>query len=280
MNKIIQSTEIAPTAEDEVLKSIEGAGTLAEMLGLASIHSLKTGLQTLPVSDEMKADLVRSHARWFQPWPDWVLKVMAEIFAVYYPRVRKKTVIDCLTGFRWFFFEARRHGPKVPFPPLEFPSDLAADLMGVFGHSLCHSQQVTDEIAAFEARDLTAAQYQKLEEIKAEIKKLDNRAWRRWRDYLEARTEANTFAMLEQVVEAKKATLDAEGRLRETPATAIYRRIFLEWPTVESLSGPTELCRMLNPMLGNSSFEIKVDRVRKLCSRMGIVFAKSCQRTS
>src|SRR5215216_5895257 len=72
-------------------KQVQEAGTLAEMYGIASNDSLRRGLQKLPLSAEVKVKLLSTHRRLFQPWPNWVLRVMAEIFIVHYPKVRKQS---------------------------------------------------------------------------------------------------------------------------------------------------------------------------------------------
>jgi hypothetical protein len=73
---------------------------------------------------------------------------------------------------------------------------------------------------------------------------------------------------------AKQNTFDKQGWLRETTLTRIYGEIVENWPEIEELSGPTALCNFLSPVLkGNdNSPEMRLDRVNKICQRMGVRF--------
>src|SRR5438046_9929894 len=78
----------------------------------------------------------------------------------------------------------------------------------------------------------------------------------------------------EAVASAKDRTFDEQRGLKETTATKVYRAILADWPDVEALEGPTQLCRLLEKALQGSRNdpESKLDRVKKICARMGILF--------
>jgi len=80
------------------------------------------------------------------------------------------------------------------------------------------------------------------------------------------------------LLKAENGTFDDQGRLRDTSATEIYKRILESWPEVELFSGTAELCDFLAPVLGSGGHAARDERVKKIVTRMGIAFRPHLSR--
>jgi hypothetical protein len=258
----------------------EQSRTVGEFLHACLEQEIAPKLDRLApkVRPEVRDELRRALLRIYEPWPEWVLRIAAEVLVVRFPRVRKKTVCGVLKVIHWFFFEAALHGAPTPKPQLAFAAGIERDLWSMFGHLTAHDAAIGRRIEDLKSSTKNPNLLAQLEEFRASRADSSRQAWAAFVRYLEAKPEFPTA--LAATVDANRATFDGEGQLRETTLTPIYEKILENWAEVEAMSGPTELCRFLDPLLGNADQEKKFDRVKKLCRRVRVMFRPPCQGTS
>jgi hypothetical protein len=254
--------------------------TLGEMLWAMEANSLgkfQTALKEHGVSGETLNSMHLEHvSRYFKPWPNWVFNIAAEVFGVHFPSISKQTFIAVLKNIHWFIFEAPIHGASTTHPPFSLPPDFRNDLLRFIGHMEKHLDLFSIQISEIEALQLSSSERLELQKIKMERKENIERFQKALCNYLFKK--GNITENVEVIVDAKRATLDSKGRIRESPATKMYLTILKSWPEVESLSGPKELCQFLSPFLGTKSGIANQERVKKLVQRMGIVFVPELSR--
>jgi hypothetical protein len=71
-------------------------------------------------SKQGEAELRRIR-RYFEPWPDWVLRLIVEILRVHAPRIPKATINDTVRFFHFLFFVMSLDG-IVPKETIKLPA--------------------------------------------------------------------------------------------------------------------------------------------------------------
>jgi len=249
-----------------------GAKTIGECFRVHYERNVSKLWAKLPDGDRT----VRLVMRYFQPWPAWVLRCMVEVWSVFIPTMKKELIWDCLVFVRWLLFEMRfDEDPRVEPPP--FPRIDAQAVGTLAGHVIAMHEYLrvkleralaTGAISTQEHATFTADH---AKELSAEglLRQLEPHVSR----YFKARPVA-WLQFSEAMVSSRRKTLDDQGNLKETTATAVYSMILRHWPEVEEMSGPTELCAFLDPVLvgSDNDQDKKLDRVKKLCRRLEVRF--------
>ena len=211
---------------------------------------------------------LRQSLRYFEPWPDWALRIIVEIWRVYLPTIPRSTIYDFIRFAHDLFLVLKLDGstPKEAFkcPEIDF-----VHVGALNGHmaALCENLMLRIK-AEFEQNSISSEDYKRYaDDLSPE------RMQTEMLPFLRA-LPSKLFAFAEGFAQAKSDTFDKKGSLRETMLTKVYVEIFENWPAIEELSGPTALCAFLNPVLkGNiTDSEMQLDRVKKICQRMGIRF--------
>jgi len=211
---------------------------------------------------------VRDSLRRFDPWPDWTLRIWAEVLHVDMPTIPKHTIEDALRLGHFFLMEAKMDGSNKELLP-KMPKINPKNIGALVGHCFASALNVNNIIEA--ARDkIPADQFEQLSQ-EASLEKLQEKVAPAVAEYLNAKPTA-FIEFQEGFSEAQRKTFDKHGSRKETPLTPIYEKILSDWPKVESLSGPKALCENLSPLLGNQDFEDNYERVKKICQRMEITF--------
>jgi len=264
---------------------VEKANTLAEILrfGLEKkLPALRRSLNKEKIDPKKRDIFLRRWMRLYAPWPEWVLRVATEVLVVHFPRVQRKTIFEGLKAIHWLFFEAKIHDDSEP-PQFDFPPDLRNELVRLFGHMEKHMEELGKQIEELKKELLKVKLPERSDEIEQKIKPKWQNDYKRmgdlFLDFLKRKPPEEHLPTMETLLIANKATFDEEGRARDTTATAIYRKILESWEEVELLSGPEQLCDFLDPVLGHGDAEAKLDRVKHIVRRMGIVFHPVCQGT-
>jgi hypothetical protein len=240
--------------------------TLAEMF---KRHYRKTSVSVLAMlPPDHRKSFERDFFRHFDPWPDWVLRIAAEVCHVHLPTISKEAIEDALRFVHFFVFVARLDGsskeqmPKMP--------DLSPKMMGALGgHTLAIALKLREKFEA--ARSTVPAD--KLEEISKEVslENFQSEIAPAVAEYFKAKPSA-FIGFQEGFSEAKSKTFDKHGSRKETLLTPIYERILSEWPEIECLTGPKALTEYLSPLLCGQDFEAKYERVKAICKRKRITF--------
>lgn len=255
-------------------KVFPGANTLAECLRYHYETRLSEFWEKLPNRDVVKRQFLRR----YQPWPDWVLWCAVEVYRVFFPRINKQVIFESFKLFHDFIFEARFDETERKHPPI-YPKINAEVLGTVVGHLLAvaeHAKGQFDdlvrdgklsqgEIAEFQAKHgkhLSEAEFHR--EVQPHLMR-----------YLSIRP-ADLVQFSDAMAVARRNTFDANGGLKETTSTKVYSKILEDWPQVEEMSGATELCTFLNPLLVGSENDPakKLDRVKKIRQRLKIRFRR------
>jgi hypothetical protein len=231
------------------------------------------------VFDEINADIRRR----LEPWPKWVVNLAAEIFAVHNPTIPKTTIQEGFTLLHFIVFEWRLDR-SIPFPKHQFESFDPALLGAMCGHSVALAENVDEKMAQLKQRvaDCTAKglltpekQAEHAKFINREEKHTLEKSLSEMNGLLAKCMEENPKFILrysEGLANAKGNTFDSKGNLKEPPLMRIYEKIFEEWPQVEAMSGPTKLCKFLEPLLNENDPDKRLERVKQIRRRLGIVF--------
>lgn len=295
-SEIPENVEKIPPALENSPKSISAkpdwkavfdeSATLADMVRALSEDSNRRVIATLDQAKakgecnefqhRMMMQALDEKMRFFRPWPDWVLRVAAEVWAVRFPRIPKQAIYDCFTFVHHIFFCPIR-GEVTAHPEWTFFSDLPGLVHAMLGHMQAWRSRSRQLVAELEAGPQSPSQQATLNETKKKLEKLDAEFEKAVWNYIEAkRTRGDeVFAMMEDVGKAKRATFDKRGEPRVTTATPIYEKILAEWIKVESLGGMKELVALLDPVLGRRTWEQKYQLVKKLCQRVHLQFPSS-----
>ena len=98
--------------------------TLGEILWMIEADSMRrfdAALAEHGVSEEKRNSMRQEDfSRWYQPWPDWVLNIGAEVFDVHFPSVSKQTFISILRNIHWLIFEVKIEGESAQPPPFNW----------------------------------------------------------------------------------------------------------------------------------------------------------------
>jgi hypothetical protein len=76
----------------------------------------------------------------------------------------------------------------------------------------------------------------------------------------------------EGFTKARGNTFDKNGNVKLPPLIGIYAEILLHLPEVEDMSGVTEFCEFLKPLLNEKDPVKRLERVKQIRRRLGIVF--------
>jgi len=228
-----------------------------------------------------KGEAFLRHAlRCFEPWPDWVLKMIVEILRVYLPTIPKSTINDAVRFGHFFVFTAdtdcfteQKLNCSIEENLIRIPEVGIHHFGAVFGHLMALAENHSSLLkAAYEKKEIS------LEDFKAygggvSLETLQIQIQPHISSFINA-VPAKLLEIIEGVVNAKQNTFDKNGVLQETTLTKIYGQMVRKWPTIEELSGPTELCVFLNPGLTKDDlcYDNRLDRVKKICRRMGVKF--------
>jgi hypothetical protein len=222
------------------------------------------------IAPARKEAILTRFARRFDPWPEWVLNIGVEILKVYLPTIEKPALRSLVKCVHALFFELRLDDTT---PPGTIPApQLDTEILGaLWGHMTAFSEDCHKKVVQLADEGVITPEKSVEFEKRVEPPPHVNEAFAY---YVNARGVTDLAKVAEAMAKAKGKTFDEQGGLKETSATKIYRAIFADWPDVESLAGPTELCNFLMPVLQGSRNdpELKLDRVKKICMRMGIVF--------
>lgn len=208
------------------------------------------------------------------PWPDWVLRIAVELFSVQFPSISKARIEETFQCVHSFVFEFPLQ--QAIRPPIKFP-DIDARILGsLMGHTVARveagQRELSNILAKKDVSPEVRAEYLAKISSMSEMSEMSTPL----ADCVKA-YPGFLVQFSEALVNAKSKTFDKEGRLKETSLTPIYQAIFDDWPAIEEMSGPTELCEHLQPLLlgGENDPDKRLDRVKKICRRMGIVFKGS-----
>jgi hypothetical protein len=210
--------------------------------------------------------------RFYEPWPDWTLRIAAEVLHVNYPTLPKKEIEQFFRFLHFWVFEFRLDCSIPRESWVRFPKFEDASWWGsAMGHIIAQVENVRHKAKQFVAtHPMTPekrAEFEKLtsfDEVQRQTAPL-------FSDYFKQRPE-KSLELLTAMTNAKGKTFDESGLPKETTLTRIYKEIFAGWPVIEELSGVTALTEYLKPHLGNGDIERQQDRVKKIVKRMGITF--------
>jgi hypothetical protein len=208
--------------------------------------------------------------RRLRPWPKWVLRLAAELYAVSCPTIPKEKILEGFELIHFLFFDWR-FDESVPFPAHKFESFDPAIFGSVFGHVVALMENFQGKADyCLRANAISVEEYN---EFKREI------AFERYvsevNEYVTAYTRHNPQFLIrfsEALAHAKANTFDKKGNRKELPRMAIYERIFEQWPEVEAMSGVTEFCKFLEPLLNEPDPEKRLNRTKSIRRQFGIVF--------
>lgn len=235
----------------------------------------EAAIARLPIErqKQFRADMAEGAVemrRYLEPWPNWAVHLAGEIFAIHLPSIPKAIIHEGLTLFHYVIFEWPIDR-SVPFPENRFAPFDPALLGAMFGHTIARGEDMQRKLAECLKQKLFSPEkyaefQQRLSPGKlltdanhaiAECMKADPHFIVRYSDHL-AHAKANTF--------------DKKGNAKEPPLMPIYEKIFENWPKVERMSGPTELGKFLGPLLNESDPDKRMNRVKAIRRRLGIVF--------
>lgn len=235
------------------------------------LRRIELSFQQHGVSEaKLKSIRLQDLLRYFEPWPDWVFNIGAEVFAVHFPSVSKQTFTAILKNIHWLIFEAKIKGECSPPPPFNLPPDFENEFLRFMGHMSKHLDILEEQLLGIDTAEISPELRLKIDKLRAENPKKRKKLAKLFLNYLAKR--GNQIDTIGVVLDANRATLDSKGRIRETRATAIYKKILFSWPEVESLAGTKELCLFLEPLLDSNDALVNLERVKKIVQRMGIVF--------
>lgn len=247
-------------------QSFTGCKTIGEIIRQAKLASLERLRPALP--PELQELASPRTLRYWEEWPDWVLRVAAEVFHVDVPTISKAEILETLRFVNFFVFVARIDGGPSP-TLLKFPDPNPRTFGALVGHGVAMMMDLRQlfEEARGRIPEARLEEFRKrasLEDFQCEIAPLVA-------DYFKAEPTA-FMAFQAGFSDAERNTFGKGGTRKETPLTPVYRKILDDWPEIEGLSGPKALTEYLSPLLGNQDFEDKYERVKAICKRMRITF--------
>ncbi len=257
---------------------IRQSKTIGEMLNVGREERLRRTLAKFNATPEQTEIIVYPTIRFFKPWPEWVLRVATEVYSVNFPTINKKTLFECFKFIHWLILEAEILSDTLKMPDFKFPTDVKDELFRLIGHGQKHMVLLDSRIAEVDASIFSPESQIELQSLKAEIKESKTDFSDIFFGLLKRLPLETQVAAYELIAAASQSTLDKEGRRRETTATPIYEKLLESWMEVELLSGPAELCELLDPVLKGGDCVSKLDRVKKIVNRIGIEFAPKLSR--
>jgi hypothetical protein len=273
----------APTSQkSEYPGFYRDAATLGDGLRRRLQHSLgDIQIPDTPEGQQFRESL-QSFWRLFDPWPDWALRIAVEVISVHVPTIPKQLVSEVIRFFHDLNLVARLDGSDRESVRLELPKLDEQVLSAIIGHVIAHifaqrdtARALLEELRIISKGRLTDDRYNDY------LRRLDgvNEINGLFSKFLNKRPTTNLSKFMASSTRAQERTFDVNGHLRTTTATDIYDAILRNWPKVEMLAGPSQLCDLLAPVLKGSGGDPvdRLDRVKKICTRMGIRF--KCQGT-
>lgn len=204
-------------------------------------------------------------SRYFEPWPDWVFRVAAEVYHVGFPTFPKDKIEGAFRAVHSFVFFTKLENVDY-FGFLSEPEAINKALGGFAGHGMAHLERESKAVADMSPSDEKLTQIEAYNFYRVRMTNFISEQLKVWPE--------DSCVFLKALIMAEPKTFDVNGGLKESPLTPIYRKILYNWRHVESLSGPTALRDYLSPMLGNQHDEDKLERVKKISQRVGITFKK------
>lgn len=257
----------------EIVQPFKHSKTLGEFLKKTYQPRMEFALASLQPGH--RECIIRDVLRYCEPWPEWVLRVAAEICQVDLPTVPKETIKANLRWIHALFFEVRLDGSSLPesIPPPKLDPEVMGALMG---HLVAHLERWNAELGKASAKELLSSDAFAESSRLFSLEVMQQELVPHLSKYLEIRS-TGFLAFNDALKEARMNTVGKSGERKETTLTRVYRALFEDWPRVERLSGPTALCDFLSPVLkGNESDpEKRLDRVKKVCRRMGVQFQRT-----
>ncbi len=260
----------AAGGRDEDYRLFEESETLGE--GLKRFGLLRIPQHLARVPPRSRERFLNAFVRWCEPWPEWVLRIAAEVLHVYFPTIPKKTIKAGLQKLHFFLFGLRLN--EKGFAELETMLKVDAAVYGaMLGHFCAWMENSRRNLDRELAKGLISPD-QHLEYAKlSSLEFLQAQVAEPIADFLKSNPD-NWLAGVTAFAKAKASTFDRSGSCKETTSTRVYYVILRNWPEIEELSGPTALAHFLRPVLEGSENdpEKRLDRVKKVCRRMGITF--------
>ena len=255
-------------SEPDVEKLLKRCATFGDVFRSYYAIKLRDAFSGQPAT--IRETILNNFLRFFEPWPDWVLRIAAEVDGVYAPTISKTLLYDCFRLIHTFFFELRLDGTS-PRESVSIPKIDASTLGAGMGHAFVVAQVV--ERQALELAQAGVLSPEKLLEYQTRAKPPEALK-KALTNYIDARSLSDFIEFSNALANARARTLDKRGQFRTTTATDVYAAILSDWPTVETMTGPTELCTFLSSRLVGSQNDpaFKLDRIKKICRRMGIKF--------
>jgi hypothetical protein len=272
----VQATNLAFVSSDDFKAEAHGflkeSRTIGEAMKRFGLCHLPLLLAPLP---SRKRELfLNRFVRYSEPWPEWVLRIAVEVLHVHVPTIPKRTIKDALRCIHFFLLEWQVHDETQSLPNLDAASAFDLAHFGAFyGHLFAALENARREIDQALASGTISAEKHAvfvkhislnvfqvaIEPQLASMLKSEPGGWLEW---------------MTALTKAKASTFDKSGTRKETTLTRIYAAILKNWPEIEALAGPTALCAYLSPVLGGRKVdpEKQMDRVKKICQRMGITF--------
>jgi len=217
--------------------------------------------------------------KWFvsmlDPWPEWALRLAAEILSVHFPRVKKRNILNMLKFFHCICFEMEtdcdlENSPLAKYDLSDFPEDALNEMISAVAHMQKHAevQKVKLETAKTKSEIWSEEDEKNLQKMQKGYEQMGEALLK----LLGEEAPEKQMPTMGNAISAYNATYDKEGRTRDTTATVVYKQILKSWPEVQNLADTQALCDFLDPVLGHGDAEAKLDRVKKIVKRMGIEF--------
>jgi len=215
---------------------------------------------------------LRHIQRWFGPWPDWVLRMIVEILRVHGPTIPKPIINNTVRFGHNFLFVMKFDG-STPKELLIMPEVDGCQLGALIGHMVAIIENDWPRIKeAYQKKLISTEDYKKFVD-EFSVEKIQTEIQPHISNYFDM-CPTKLIGFSESLAKAKQNTFDKHGSLKDTTLTKTYGNIVENWPEIEELSGPTELCAFLNPGMKKTAYlyESQLDRVKKICRRMDVKF--------
>jgi len=149
----------SPDAKYDARKS--NAGTLVGILWTDSNLKFQKIAGKYPDHAKEIEFLKLYFLRWLEPWPDWVLRISAEVLHVYVPKIKQREILEFLRLAHWFFYELKIHEEKIA-PPVKLPPDFQKKFIQIIGHVRAHFFRIPQKISQIEGMKLSPSQISEL----------------------------------------------------------------------------------------------------------------------
>ena len=122
----------AGAGEAQISKRFTGCNTIGEMWLRVMEGPMERTRRYLPPVDH--EEMWRPLRRYCEPWPDWVLRIAAEVLHVHFPTISKSTIEGVLRYFHFISLVARVDGSNQELrpPTPEMNPKILGALIGMF----------------------------------------------------------------------------------------------------------------------------------------------------